>query len=104
MDQKWDGVYNQWKNSVCDRILIDLNQRAIHIYMNMIKINALTKEWTDSNNMVLYSLNKDQKSWPPQDINTSFMQKSFYETIVEKEKFLLPFEDTWGIQLSLVIY
>ena len=54
--------------------------------------------------MVLYSLNKDQKSWPPQDINTSFMQKSFYETIVEKEKFLLPFEDTRGIQLSLVIY
>ena len=54
--------------------------------------------------MVLYSLNKDQKSWPPQEINTSFMQKSFYETIVEKEKFLLPFEDTWGIQLSLVIY
>ena len=47
--------------------------------------------------MVLYSLNKDQKSWPPQDINTSFMQKSFYETIVEKE-------NTWGIQLSLVIY
>ena len=54
--------------------------------------------------MVLYSLNKDQKSWPPQEINTSFMHKSFYETIVEKEKFLLPFEDTWGIQLSLVIY